>query len=106
LEYPDFYLLTCYTPNSGTKLKRLDFRMGWETAFLAYINQLNAQKPVIFCGDLNVAHQEIDLKNPKSNHHNAGFSDDERNKFTHLLSNGYTDTFRYFYPDVTGHYSW
>ncbi len=106
LEYPDFYLLTCYTPNSGTKLKRLDFRMGWETAFLAYINQLNAQKPVIFCGDLNVAHQEIDLKNPKSNHHNAGFSDDERHKFTHLLSNGYTDTFRYFYPDVTGHYSW
>lgn len=106
LEYPGFYLLTCYTPNSGTKLKRLDFRMGWETAFLAYINQLNAQKPVIFCGDLNVAHQEIDLKNPKSNHHNAGFSDDERHKFTHLLSNGYTDTFRYFYPDVTGHYSW
>ncbi|GEO66713.1 exodeoxyribonuclease III [Levilactobacillus spicheri] len=106
LEYPDFYLLTCYTPNSGTKLKRLDFRMGWEDAFLTYINQLNAQKPVIFCGDLNVAHEEIDLKNPKSNHHNAGFSDEERGKFTTLLGAGYLDTFRNFYPDATGRYSW
>jgi len=106
LEYPDFYVLTCYTPNSGSGLKRLDFRMGWETSFLDFINQLNTKKPVIFCGDLNVAHTENDLKNPKTNHKNAGFTDDEREKFTALLAAGYTDTFRYFNPDATERYSW
>jgi len=106
LEYPDFYVLTCYTPNSGSGLKRLDFRMGWEAAFLAFIQSLDANKPIIFCGDLNVAHTEIDLKNPKSNHHNAGFTDDEREKFGHLLEAGFTDTFRYFNPDATARYSW
>lgn len=106
LEYPDFYVLTCYTPNSGSGLKRLDFRLGWEHAFLTFIQKLDAQKPVIFCGDLNVAHTEIDLKNPKTNHHNAGFTDEERAKMTTLLAAGYTDTFRYFNPDVTERYSW
>ncbi len=106
LEYPDFYLVTCYTPNSGSGLKRLDFRMGWEDVFQDYLDKLNASKPVILCGDLNVAHEEIDLKNPKTNHKNAGFTDDEREKFTALLGRGYTDTFRYFNPDATEQYSW
>lgn len=105
LEYPNFYLITCYTPNSQTKLKRLDYRMSWEDAFRSYLNTLAQQKPIIFCGDLNVAHQPIDLKNDRTNHHNAGFSDEERAKFTRLLENGFTDTFRYFYPDQIT-YSW
>lgn len=106
LEYPDFYLVTCYTPNSGSGLKRLDFRMGWEDVFQDYLDKLNTSKPVILCGDLNVAHEEIDLKNPKTNHKNAGFTDDEREKFTALLGRGYTDTFRYFNPEATEQYSW
>ncbi|MTV82461.1 exodeoxyribonuclease III [Secundilactobacillus folii] len=106
LEYQDFFLVTCYTPNSGTGLKRLDFRMGWEAAFQDYLDALNAKKPVILCGDLNVAHEEIDIRNPKTNHKNAGFTDQEREQFTHLLKRGYTDTFRYFYPDATDKYSW
>lgn len=106
LEYANYYVVTCYTPNSQNELARLDYRMEWEDAFLAYINGLNDKKPVIFCGDLNVAHEEIDLKNPKTNHHNAGFTDEERAKMTNLLGNGYTDTFRYFYPDKTDIYSW
>ena len=106
LEYDKFYLITVYVPNSKDELLRLDYRMVWEDAFLAYINKLNETKPVIFCGDLNVAHKEIDLKNPKSNRRNAGFTDEERGKFDVLLKNGYTDTFRYFYPDVEGAYSW
>jgi exodeoxyribonuclease-3 len=105
LEYKDFYLLTCYTPNSQTKLKRLDYRMSWEDAFRSYISTLNQKKPVIFCGDLNVAHEPIDLKNDKANHHNAGFSDEERAKFSQLLAAGFTDSFRYFYPDQVT-YSW
>lgn len=106
LEYTDFYLVTCYTPNSGTGLKRLEFRMGWEDAFQDYLDQLNQKKPVILCGDLNVAHEEIDIRNPKTNHKSAGFTDQEREAFTRLLGRGYTDTFRYFYPDVTDRYSW
>ncbi len=106
LEYPGFYLLTCYTPNAQDGLKRLDHRMQWEDAFRAYLQQLDAKKPVIVCGDLNVAHQEIDLKNPKSNRGNAGFSDEERGKFTQLLAAGFTDTFRALHPDATGIYSW
>ena len=106
LEYENFYFITCYTPNSQNELTRLDYRMTWEDAFLNYINKLNETKPVIFCGDLNVAHEEIDLKNPKTNHHNAGFTDEERGKMTQLLDSGYTDTFRYFYPDKTDIYSW
>ena len=106
LEYPDFFLVTCYTPNAQRELARIDFRMAWEDAFLSYIKSLDAQKPVILCGDLNVAHQEIDLKNPSSNRGNAGFSDQERNCFTRLLSAGFTDSFRHLYPDVTGAYSW
>ncbi len=106
LEYPDFYVITCYTPNSQRELARLDYRMIWEDAFQEYCRTLDARKPVILCGDLNVAHQEIDLKNPKTNHHNAGFSDEERAKMTQFLGSGFTDTFRYFYPDVTGVYSW
>lgn len=106
LEYADYYLITCYTPNSGGELKRLAYRQTWEDAFLAYINGLNADKPVIFCGDLNVAHENIDLKNWQSNHHSAGFTDEERDKFNQLLASGYTDTFRHFYPDQTGIYSW
>ena len=94
------------SPNSQDELRRLDYRMTWEDAFLAYIKQLEAKKPVIFCGDLNVAHQEIDLKNPKTNRRNAGFTDEERAKFSHLLSTGFTDTFRYFYPDRKDIYSW
>ena len=106
LEYPEFYLLTCYTPNAQDGLKRLEHRMQWEDAFRAYLQSLDAKKPVIVCGDLNVAHQEIDLKNPKSNRGNAGFSDEERGKFTELLAAGFTDTFRALHPDATGIYSW
>lgn len=106
LEFDDFYFITVYVPNSKRELLRLDYRMEWEDAFRDYINRLNEKKPIVFCGDLNVAHCEIDLKNPKTNHNNAGFTDQERNKFTQLLDSGYTDTFRYFYPDATGIYSW
>ena len=106
LEYDNFFFITCYTPNSKQELERLDYRMVWEDDFLAYINKLNEKKPVVFCGDLNVAHEEIDLKNPKTNHHNAGFTDEERAKMTALLNAGYTDTFRFFYPDKTDIYSW
>lgn len=106
LEYGDFYLVTCYTPNAQRELARLDFRMVWEKAFSDYLCGLDAEKPVILCGDLNVAHQEIDLKNPKSNRGSAGFSDEERECFSSLLKRGFTDTFRYLYPDLTGKYSW
>ena len=106
LEFDDFYFVTCYTPNSQNELARLSYRMEWEDAFLAYLDGLKEKKPVVFCGDLNVAHQEIDLKNPKTNRRNAGFTDEEREKFTRLLTHGYIDTFRYFYPDATGIYSW
>ena len=106
LEYEDFFLVTCYTPNAQRELARLDFRMAWENAFAEYLCNLDAQKPVIICGDLNVAHQEIDLKNPKSNRGSAGFSDEERACFTSLLNRGFVDSFRYLYPNVTGVYSW
>ena len=106
LEYEDFYLVTVYTPNSQNELKRLDYRMQWEDDFLAYIKSLDEKKPVIFCGDLNVAHQEIDLKNPKSNRKNAGFTDEERGKMTAVLESGFTDTWRSLNPDVEGVYSW
>ena len=106
LEFSLFYMVTCYTPNSQRELARLSYRMEWEDAFQNYIRTLDERKPVILCGDLNVAHQEIDLKNPKSNHHNAGFSDEEREKMTAFLDSGFTDTFRYFYPDLKDAYSW
>lgn len=106
LEYEHFYLVTVYTPNSQDGLKRLDYRMQWEDDFLAYIQRLDETKPVIYCGDLNVAHQEIDLKNPKSNRKNAGFTDEERAKMTVVLSSGFTDTWRSLNPDVEGVYSW
>ena len=106
LEYETFYLVTCYTPNAQRELARIDHRMRWEEAFLAYISGLDKKKPVIICGDLNVAHHEIDLKNPSSNRGNAGFSDQERNCFTKLLQAGFTDTFRHLHPDVTGAYTW
>lgn len=106
LEMDTFYLVTVYTPNSQDELRRLAYRMTWEDEFRAYLQRLDAQKPVIVCGDLNVAHQEIDLKNPKSNRKNAGFTDEERAQFTTLLQAGFTDTFRYFYPDQAGMYSW
>ena len=106
LEMPDFFLVTVYTPNSQDGLKRLDYRMKWEEAFRTYLLQLDARKSVIVCGDLNVAHREIDLKNPKSNRKNAGFTDEEREKFGILLDSGFTDTFRFFYPDREGIYSW
>ena len=106
LEYADFYMVTCYTPNSQNELARLPYRMTWEDDFLAYLKSLDAKKPVILCGDLNVAHKEIDLKNPKTNHHNAGFTDEERGKMTQLLDAGFTDTFRHFYPDMEQIYSW
>ncbi len=106
LEYDNFYMITCYTPNAQNELARLDYRMEWEDDFLAYIKKLDAKKPVILCGDLNVAHQEIDLKNPKTNRKNAGFTDEERGKMTQLLGAGFTDTFRHFYPDMTDIYSW
>lgn len=105
-EFADFYVVTVYTPNSQNELARLPYRMEWEEAFLAYLKGLEEKKPVVFCGDLNVAHQEIDLKNPKTNRKNAGFTDEERAKFTQLLKNGFIDTFRYFYPDAEGIYSW
>lgn len=106
LEYDNFYLVTCYTPNAQRELARLDFRMVWENAFADYLCALDAKKPVIVCGDLNVAHTEIDLKNPKSNRGSAGFSDEERACFSSLLSRGFTDSFRYLYPDVIEAYSW
>lgn len=106
LEYPDYYLITVYVPNSKQQLERLDYRMTWEDDFLAYVKNLEKKKPVIWCGDLNVAHEEIDIKNPQSNHHNAGFTDEERAKMTAVLSSGFTDTFRHFYPDRKDIYSW
>ena len=106
LEMPDFYLVTCYTPNSQDGLRRLDYRMPWEDDFRAYLLALDAKKPVIVCGDLNVAHREIDLKNPKTNRKNAGFTDEEREKMTTLLDAGFTDSFRHFFPDLTDAYSW
>lgn len=106
LEFPELYFITVYTPNSQNELARLDYRMKWEEDFLAYLKKLEETKPVIFCGDLNVAHQEIDLKNPKTNRKNAGFTDEERAKFSTLLENGFIDTFRYFYPEQEGIYSW
>lgn len=106
LEYPEFYLVTCYTPNAQRELARIDHRMAWDEAFRQYLHRLDEQKPVIVCGDLNVAHQEIDLKNPKSNRGNAGFSDEERGSFTQTLACGFTDSFRYLYPDKEGAYSW
>ena len=106
LEYDDFFLVTCYTPNSKQELLRLDYRMVWEDAFRNYLIDLNKTKSVIVCGDLNVAHKEIDLKNPKTNRKNAGFTDEEREKMSILLDSGFTDTFRYFYPDKENEYSW
>lgn len=106
LEFADFYFVTCYTPNSQNELARLPYRMKWEDDFRAYLQRLNETKPVILCGDLNVAHEEIDLKNPKTNRKNAGFSDEERSKMTQLLQAGFTDTWRHFYPDQEGVYSW
>lgn len=106
LEFQNFYMITVYTPNSQDELKRLPYRMKWEDNFLAYLKKLEENKPVIICGDMNVAHKEIDLKNPKTNRKNAGFTDEERNKFSSLLEAGFTDTFRYFYPDLEGVYSW
>ena len=105
-EFDDFYYVTCYTPNSQSELARLDYRMTWEDAFRNYLVELDKNKPVILCGDLNVAHNEIDLKNPKTNRKNAGFSDEERAKFTQLLDSGFIDSFRYFYPNAEGIYSW
>jgi exodeoxyribonuclease-3 len=106
LEYPEFFLVTCYTPNAQRELARIDHRLRWEEAFRAYLMELDRQKPVILCGDLNVAHQEIDLKNPSSNRGNAGFSDQEREAFGKLLESGFTDSFRYLYPETTGAYTW
>ena len=105
-EFPDYYVVTCYTPNSQDGLARLPYRREWNAAFLAYLKGLEEKKPVVFCGDLNVAHREIDLKNPKTNRKNAGFTDEEREDFTTLLDAGFIDTFRYFYPDAEGIYSW
>ena len=105
-EFKEYYVVTCYTPNSQNELARLPYRMTWEDAFLSYRKRLEKKKPVIFCGDLNVAHKEIDLKNPKTNRKNAGFTDQERGKFTALLNAGFVDTYRYFYPDTEGVYSW
>ena len=106
LEYPDFYLVNVYTPNSQEELKRLDYRMQWEDAFRAYLNRLASGKGVIACGDMNVAHKEIDLKNPKTNHNNAGFTDQERGKMSELLESGFVDSYRHFYTDTEGVYSW
>ena len=105
-EFPEYYVVTCYTPNSQNELARLDYRMAWEDAWRKYLKGLEQKKPVVFCGDLNVAHQEIDLKNPRTNRKNAGFTDEERGKFTELLNAGFVDTYRYFYPDQEGVYSW
>ena len=106
LEFEEYYFVTVYTPNSQNELARLPYRMKWEDDFLDYLKRLEENKPVIFCGDLNVAHKEIDLKNPKTNRKNAGFTDEERGKFSNLLEAGFVDTFRYFYPDQEGIYSW
>ncbi len=106
LEYADFFLVCCYTPNSQDGLRRLDYRMQWEDDLRSYLMALDAKKPVIYCGDLNVAHKEIDLKNPQTNHENPGFTDQERDKMTTLLDSGFVDTFRYFHPDAEGQYSW
>lgn len=106
LEFEEFYFVTCYTPNSQNELKRLDYRMEWEDNIREYLKELDKAKPVIYCGDLNVAHKEIDLKNPKTNRKNAGFTDEEREKFTKLLSSGFTDSYRFLYPDKEGEYSW
>ena len=106
LEFAEFYLVTVYTPNSQSELARLDYRMRWEDAFLSYLKGMEEKKPIVFCGDLNVAHKEIDLKNPKTNRKNAGFTDEERGKFSTLLGQGFIDTYRYFYPDQEGIYSW
>ena len=106
LEFAEFYLVTVYTPNSQSELARLDYRMRWEDAFLSYLKGLEEKKPIVFCGDMNVAHKEIDLKNPKTNRKNAGFTDEERGKFSTLLGQGFIDTYRYFYPDQEGIYSW
>ena len=106
LEYEDFYLVTCYTPNAQRGLARIDHRLRWEEAFRTYLKDLDSRKAVILCGDLNVAHNEIDLKNPNSNRGNAGFSDQERSAFSALLDSGFTDSFRHLYPEVTGAYSW
>ena len=106
MEYPDFYLITVYVPNAKEDLSRLAYRQVWEDDFLAYVKKLEEKKPVIYCGDLNVAHEEIDLKNPKSNRGHAGFTDEERAKFDNVLASGMTDTYRYFYPDKAGAYSW
>ncbi len=106
LEFEDFYLVNVYTPNSQRELTRLDFRMDWEDTFRQHLTSLEGRKPVVLCGDLNVAHQEIDLKNPKTNHRNAGFTDEERTKMTQLLKVGFVDTFRYFYPETEGAYTW
>jgi len=106
LEYPEFYFITVYVPNSQDGLKRLDYRMRWEDDFLKYIKKLDKKKPVIYCGDLNVAHKPIDLKNPTTNHENAGFTDEERGKFSEVLKAGFVDSFRHFYPDLEGAYSW
>ena len=106
LEYPEFYLITCYTPNAQRELARLDHRLRWEEAFRSYVKELDQKKPVILCGDLNVAHKEIDLKNPSSNRGSAGFSDEERAAFSALLAEGFTDSFRYLYPDAAGMYTW
>ena len=106
LEFEKYFVVTVYTPNSKRELERLDYRMVWEDDFRKYLLDLDAKKPVILCGDLNVAHKDIDLKNPKTNHRNAGFTDEERGKFVELLKSGFTDTFRYIYPDVTGAYTW
>ncbi|MBQ7076883.1 MAG: exodeoxyribonuclease III, partial [Lachnospiraceae bacterium] len=105
-EYERFFLVSVYVPNSKQELERLSYRMEWEDAFLSYVDGLRKKKPVVFCGDLNVAHEEIDLKNPKTNHKNAGFTDEEREKFSVMLSHGYIDTFRFFYPDLKDAYSW
>lgn len=106
LEFDDYYFITCYTPNSKRKLERLEYRQVWEDDFRSYLNGLDQEKPLILCGDLNVAHNDIDLANPSTNHKSAGFTDEERQKFTELLDNGYTDTFRYLYPDKEDEYSW
>ncbi len=106
LEFDNFYMVTVYTPNSKNELERLDYRMIWEDEFRKYLSKLNEKKPVVVCGDMNVAHEEIDLKNPKTNRRNAGFTDEERNKFTELLQAGFTDSFRYLYPDTLHAYSW
>lgn len=106
LEYDNYFLVTCYTPNSQSELKRIDYRLRWEKDFQAYIRSLDSAKPVILCGDLNVAHKDIDLKNPDSNRSSAGFSDEERSQFTAFLQSGFIDTFRYFYPDQEEIYSW